>query len=510
MDSEKINVTEIDTVFIRLETEKGIAKELSQYFTFDVPNHKYMPAYRNKFWDGKIRLFGLHNHLIYRGLLEYVKKFAHDRNYQISGFEEKTSTIDREILCQFIENHIDPRLSEKSVKLHRYQIDAIKHALEKKRCLLLSPTGSGKSMIIYGLLRYYLKVIPPEKKILIIVPTTGLVQQMISDFSEYSGGTPWKASLHCHGIHSGRSKETAKRVVVTTWQSVFREPKEWFDSFSVVFGDECHQYKSNSLVKIMTKLKHCPYRIGTTGTLDGLQVHRLIIEGLFGKTYKVTSTKDLIDNQILSQLNIECLMIKHSDKDKNKLKRRTYQEEIEWIVTDPDRNKFITDLAQKLKGNTLILFNYVEKQGKPLMELLKNSDKEVHFIYGKTETELREEIRRVVDSSSNSILVASYGTTSTGINIRNIHNIIFASPSKSCIRVLQSIGRGLRKSETKQDVTVYDISDDLIYKKYKNHTFRHLEERMRIYKKERFHFKITSVSLERNRDGGRIPPIENE
>jgi superfamily II DNA or RNA helicase len=510
MDSEKINVVDVDSVYVRIDTEKGLAKELSQYFTFDVPNHKYMPAYRNKFWDGKIRLFGLHNHLIYRGLLDYVKKFAIDRNYEITGFEEKTSTVKREVLCQFIENHLDPRLSGEKIKLRDYQINAIQHAIEQKRCLLLSPTGSGKSMIIYALLRYYLKVIPPEKKILIIVPTTGLVQQMISDFSEYSGGTSWKASLHCHGIHSGKSKETAKRVVVTTWQSVFREPKEWFDSFAAVFGDECHQYKSNSLVKIMTKLKNCPYRIGTTGTLDGLQVHRLIIEGLFGKTYKVISTKDLIDNQVLSELNIECLMIKHSEQDKNKLKRRTYQEEIEWIVTDPRRNKFISNLAEKLSGNTLILFNYVEKQGKPLYNLLKDSGKNIHFIYGKTETETREEIRHIVDRSENSIMVASYGTTSTGINIRNIHNIIFASPSKSCIRVLQSIGRGLRKSDTKENVTIYDISDDLIYKKYKNHTFRHLEERMRIYKKERFNFKLTSVTLERNQDGGTIPPTETE
>lgn len=510
MDNEKINVTEIDSVYIRLDTEKGLAKELSQYFTFDVPNHKYMPAYRNKFWDGKIRLFGLHNHLIYRGLLDYVKKFANDRNYEISGFEEKTSSVKREVLCQFIENHLDPRLSGKPVKLHDYQINAIQHAIEQKRCLLLSPTGSGKSMIIYALLRYYLKVIPPEKKILIIVPTTGLVQQMISDFSEYSGGTSWKASLHCHGIHSGKSKETAKRVVVTTWQSVFREPKEWFDSFAVVFGDECHQYKSNSLVKIMTKLRSCPYRIGTTGTLDGLQVHRLIIEGLFGKTYKVITTKDLIDDGILSKLDIECLMVKHSDFDRNKLKRRTYQEEIEWIVTNQKRNQFIAQLAQSLQGNTLILFNYVSKQGLPLFSMINDSSKEKHFISGKTETEAREQIRKVVDKSTNSIMVASYGTTSTGINIRNIHNIIFASPSKSCIRVLQSIGRGLRKSETKQNVKIYDISDDLIYRKYKNHTFRHLEERMRIYKKERFNFKLTSVTLERNHDGGTIPPIETE
>lgn len=507
MVNETINVIQIDSVFIRLETEKGVAKELSQYFTFDVPNHKYMPAFRNRYWDGKIRLFNTHKHLIYRGLLEYVKKFATDRNYTITGFEEKASEVKRETLCKFIKNHIDPKLKGESIDPHDYQVDAIKHAIEQKRCLLLSPTGSGKSMIIYALLRYYLEVIPKEKKILIVVPTTGLVQQMLSDFSEYSSGTSWRADRHCHGIYSGRSKDTAKRVVITTWQSVFREPKEWFDSFAAVFGDECHQYKSDSLVKIMTKLKNCDYRIGTTGTLDGLQVHRLIIEGLFGKTYNVTTTKELIDRNILSELSINCLMIRHSDKDKNRLKRTTYQEEMEWIVTDERRNRFIADLSFRLKGNTLILFNYVEKQGKSLFEMIKQSNKKTHFIYGGTDTEMREEIRKIVDKSDNSIMVASYGTTSTGINIKNIHNIIFASPSKSCIRVLQSIGRGLRKSETKQEVCVYDISDDLIHKKYKNHTFRHLEERMRIYKKERFNFKITSVTLERSQDGGN--PISN-
>jgi superfamily II DNA or RNA helicase len=324
---------------------------------------------------------------------------------------------------------------------------------------------------------------------------------MISDFAEYSKNTKWKADRNCHGIHAGKSKQTAKRVVISTWQSIFREHKDWFDQFSAVFGDECHQYRSQSLVALMTKLKDCPYRIGTTGTLDSVYVHKLIIEGLFGPVYKVTSTKDLIDKNILSELKVECLSINHSDTDRAALKRRTYQEEIEWIVTDERRNKFIVQLAEKLKGNTLILFNYVEKQGKPLFKMLEGSSKNIYFIYGKTETEMREQIRKIVDKDDNSIMVASYGTTSTGINIRNIHNIIFASPSKSVIRVLQSIGRGLRKSETKQNVVIYDISDDLRYKKYDNHTYRHLQERLRIYNKERFVHNLISINLRKDENG---------
>jgi superfamily II DNA or RNA helicase len=416
-------------------------------------------------------------------------------------FEEDNVTPQREHICKFLEEFVQPHIRDEKASIHDYQMNAIFHAVKRKRCLLLSPTGSGKSMIIYCLMRYYLETLPKDKKILIIVPTTGLVQQMISDFAEYSKNTKWKADRNCHGIHAGKSKQTAKRVVISTWQSIFREHKDWFDQFSAVFGDECHQYRSQSLVALMTKLKDCPYRIGTTGTLDSVYVHKLIIEGLFGPVYKVTSTKDLIDKNILSELKVECLCINHSDTDRAALKRRTYQEEIEWVVTDERRNKFIVQLAEKLKGNTLILFNYVEKQGKPLFKMLEGSSKNIYFIYGKTETEMREQIRKIVDKDDNSIMVASYGTTSTGINIRNIHNIIFASPSKSVIRVLQSIGRGLRKSETKENVVIYDISDDLRYKKYDNHTYRHLQERLRIYTKERFVHRLVSINLQGNVHG---------
>jgi superfamily II DNA or RNA helicase len=500
-NTESVKISELDSVFIRIDAEKSVMKEMSQFFSFEVPNHKYMPAYRNRVWNGRINLLNVHKHTIYRGLLGYVKKFCKDRNYSVSGFEEEESKIEREHLCKFLDEFVQPHIRGEKAKVHDYQIDAIFHAIKRKRCLLLSPTGSGKSMIIYCLMRYYLEILPKDKKILIIVPTTGLVQQMISDFAEYSKNTKWRADKNCHGIHAGRSKETAKRVVISTWQSIFREPKEWFDQFSVVFGDECHQYRSQSLVGLMTKLKNCPYRVGTTGTLDSVHVHKLIIEGLLGPVYKVTSTKDLIDKNILSELKVECLSINHSDTDRAALKRRTYQEEIEWIVTDERRNKFIVQLAEKLKGNTLILFNYVEKQGKPLFKMLERSNKNIYFIYGKTETEMREQIRKIVDKDYNSIMVASYGTTSTGINIRNIHNIIFASPSKSVIRVLQSIGRGLRKSETKENVVIYDISDDLRYKKYNNHTYNHLQERLRIYTKERFSHRLVSITLEESQNG---------
>jgi len=477
-----IRIVEIDSVYLRIECERGIAKELSSYFTFRVPNFQYTPAFKNRLWDGKIRLFNMINGYLYRGLLDHLLLFFRERNYSAEYYPKYNNNIPSDKELEVFINDLPLYSNTKEIQLHDHQQLAIKQALTNKRILLLSPTGSGKSLIIYCLLQYLLSRIPSDKKILIIVPNTGLVAQMLHDFRDYSGSSenPY------HAIYSGQSKETTKKIVVSTWQSLYKEPEAYFSQFGAVFGDECHLFKAKSLTSIMTKLKDCPYRIGTTGTLDGTDTHRLVIEGLFGGVFSVTTTKELIDSDLLSKLKIECLILQYSLKDIEQIKKAKYQEEIDWLISNDKRNKFISGLAKSTKGNTLVLFNYVEKHGIPLFESLKSSDKKVYLIYGGTDIEDREKIRQILNSEENCILVASYGTCSTGINIKNIKNIIFSSPSKSVIRILQSIGRGLRKAENKNEVTVYDIGDDLHWKRYRNHALRHLDERILIYNREKF------------------------
>ena len=480
-----IKIKQIDSVYIEIECDKGIAKELSSFFTFRVPNSEYNPAFRKKRWDGKIRLFNILTHRIYAGLLSYVLSFASDRGYKV----EYDSTLAK-----------DPDLLEpptvysggKVITPHDYQIQAVNHALQNRRTLLISPTGSGKSLIIYLIMLELLQKI--NKKILIVVPTTGLVTQLKSDFEDYANTKA--ISKHIHLVYGGQEKHTDARVIISTWQSLYDQPEDYFAQFDAIIGDESHLFKAKSLTKIMTKLKKCEYRIGTTGTLDGTQVHRLVLEGLFGPVFQVTSTKELIDKEVLAQLNIECLLLNYPESEKKEIKRAKYQEEIEWLVLNNKRNTFITNLANNIPGNVLVLFNFVEKHGIPLhQQISKQGKKEPYLICGKTDVEERELIRKIVDKSNNSVLVASYGTCSTGINIKNIHAIIFASPSKSVIRVLQSIGRGLRKSATKDKVTVFDLGDDLSWGKYRNHALRHLDERTIIYTNEEFTFKKTKINL---------------
>ena len=505
-----ISATCFNTVHARIMCEPGVAREIQEYFTFEVPNAKFTPAYKNKYWDGKIRLFSPFNGLLYIGLLDYLAEFAKERNYTLQldrEFTQKPPQVTPEQITEFL-SELKLHAHGKTITPHPHQLDAINAAINRERALLLSPTASGKSLIIYALLRWYQNIIPPDRKILIVVPTISLVSQMKSDFADYAKNTDWDAEENCHTIFGGQQKMDNRQIVISTWQSIYELPKSYFDQFEVVVGDEAHLFKAQSLTSIMTKLTKCPYRIALTGTLDGTKTNKLAIEGLFGTTLKVTSTKDLIDSNLLSTISIDCIVLNYPPEVCKTLKEASYQEELEFLVGNAARNKFIAKLAASTKGNTLVLFQFVEKHGKPLYEMIRKmapiviENRKVFFVHGETEADYRESVRQITESEDNAIIVASYGTFSTGINIRSLKNIIFASPSKSRIRVLQSIGRQLRKSEKKDKACLYDISDDLRWKTRKNHTLKHFVERVKIYTEEGFPYRMIKLPL--------VKPTTNE
>jgi superfamily II DNA or RNA helicase len=324
---------------------------------------------------------------------------------------------------------------------------------------------------------------------------------MYADFDDYSKKSNWSAHKNCHKIHGGTTKLTDRQIVISTWQSIHKLPRAWFDNFEVVIGDEAHLFKSQSLTTIMNKLIDCPYRIALTGTLDGTKIHKLCIEGLFGPVNKVVSTKQLMERDLLTSLKIECILLKYPQEIRESLRGLDYQNEIDWLVNCERRNFLISKLASSMKGNTLVLFQYVEKHGKPLHEMIQKmapitiENRKVFFVAGETDVEDREQIRRIVENEKDAIIVASYGTFSTGINIKSLKNLVFASPSKSRIRILQSIGRQLRKSETKDIARLYDIADDLHWEDEANYTFKHFMSRLKLYDEEGFPYKIVKLPV---------------
>jgi len=483
-----VNISIVNESFIRIRCDRGISQELSDVFTFLVPGYQFTPKFKNKLWDGKIRLLDTRTGLLHRGLLHYVISFCKERSYGL--------TLDP--VLELKDNYSLQEGTEFSSTLglpfvaRDYQISAFVHAIRNKRMLILSPTASGKSLIIYLMLRYFQE--NGLKKGLLIVPTTSLVHQMYSDFESYG----YDSEKNCHMVYAGKERVSDSFLTISTWQSLYTQDAEFFTDFDFVFGDESHLFKAKSLTSILNHCVKAQYRIGLTGTLDGTNTHKMVLEGLFGPVYKTITTKELIDNKSLASFKIKCLTLKYPMETCKRVNNWEYQDEIDFIVSNPARNAFIKNLVLSLKGNTLVLFNLVDKHGKVLYNLLQGSisdDRHLFFVHGGVGVDEREEVRRITETESNAIITASYGTFSTGINIRNLHNIIFASPSKSRIRNLQSIGRVLRLGANKEQATLYDISDDLRTGKKPNITLQHFIERLKIYDEEKFSYKLYGIDL---------------
>ena len=482
-------ISKSNEVFLKIKTEPHIEYELRDHFKFEVPGAKFMPQYRGRNWNGEIHLYDMRSKQIYVGLLDKIVNFCEQYGYSYkfedNKFYGQPFEVNDMISYEGVKDYMQ------SICTHSprdYQIEGVYDALRHNRKLLISPTASGKSLMIYSIVRYYES---KGQKILLVVPTTSLVEQMYKDFEDYG----WDAASYCHKIYSGKEKTNEFPVTITTWQSVYKLDRSFFEDYGVIIGDEAHLFKSKSLIEIMTKLHHAKYRFGFTGTLDGTQTHKWVLEGLFGPSYKVTRTDELMQQGHLSQLDIQCLVLKHPPQ-----KFETYEDEIQYLISHEQRNKFITNLTLDLKGNSLLLFSRVEAHGAVLFDLIntnKRGDRKVFFIHGGVDTEERELVREITERENSAIIVASYGTFSTGINIRNLHNVIFASPSKSRVRNLQSIGRVLRKGKNKTKAVLYDISDDCTCNSRKNYTLNHLIERIKIYNEENFNYEIITIQLKK-------------
>lgn len=480
-------VSKKNEAFVQITCDDAVSQELSEYFAFFVPGYKFQPLFKSGVWDGRVRLFDRRYATLPFGLCAHLQKFATDRQYAI--------LYDDAVLLTTNFSIAEAQAFADSLKLpvvpHDYQIEAFAKAIRNRRILIVSPTASGKSLIMYMLVR---QLHMNHLKGIIIVGTTSLVEQLYGDFRDYG----WNVEKFVHRMYAGKEKKADHFLTISTWQSLIKQDPDYLKQFDFVLGDEAHQHKAKSLTTILGNLTNADVRVGTTGTLDGTKTNQLVLEGHFGPVFAPVTTKQLMDDGKLAQLKIKCLVLKYPEAICQSLRKSTYQEEYEAVVHYPPRAKFIRNLALSLEGNTLILFQLVKKHGKPMFEGIRDgavNGRSVFFVHGGTETMDREEIRRITELSNNAIIVASYGTFSTGINIKNLHNVIFAAPSKSRIRNLQSIGRGLRKAEGKTHVTLFDIVDDLRIGKRENFLLTHFIHRATIYNTEKFPFKQYLIDL---------------
>ena len=490
-----ITIEKLNEVHLLVRCDDSIAQELSDHFKFRVEGYQFVPSYKAKIWDGYVRLFDLHRKTLYVGLYDFLLKFAKKHDYEVKTVDP--IVIDNNHTMTEIHEYVkslDLYGHGKPIVIRDYQIDAIHNAINNNRAILLAPTGSGKSAILYSISRWHIEL---DRKILILTPTTLLVEQLYNDFADYSSNNGWSVEDHCQKLYSGFTREFSKHVMISTWQSIHRQPKAWFEQFDVILCDECHLAQAKSLVSILEKTVNMKYKVGTTGTLDNKKLNSLVLQGIFGPIHKVTTSKDLMDAGTLAKLNIICIVLKYADEIRKANKDMKYQQEIDFIVSNLKRNQFIKNLALNTKGNTLVLFQYI-RHGTVLNDLIRNAahgDRKIFFVHGGTEVEDREAIRHITELESDAIIIGSVGTLSTGANIPSLENVIFASPSKSKIRNLQSVGRGLRTKDGKTECKLYDISDNLSWKNSKNYTLLHFAERLKTYSEENFDYKICEITI---------------
>jgi superfamily II DNA or RNA helicase len=507
--SETVHISKVDETYIKIEASLGVLQELSALFTFEVPNSRFFPAVKARLWDGRMRLLNLGGpRTLYSGLHSYVRDYALQEGYECIYADPLDSEIEfsvHEARRMFDALKLSTVIDgvRKSIEVREHQERAIIQAIQARRSLLLSPTSSGKSLIIYCLLRYYLAT--TRGKILVIVPSVSLVKQLHDDFADYSSLDPrWKAEEHCHMLYQGQEKQTHKRVVISTWQSIYKQQKTYFEQFNTVFGDEVHLFASKEISNLMSKLTKAKFRHGTTGTLTDSKTNEMVLEGLFGRVFKTITTRELMDKGTVASLMIKCLQLGYTAEDRKLIKKALYKDEMDFLVAHQGRNKFIRNLALSLKGNVLILFQFVDKHGKILDRMISernNQGRKTFFVCGETDADTRNGVRKIVESETDAIITASYGVFSTGVSIRNINYVIFASPTKSKIRVLQSVGRGLRVSDRKNSVVLFDVADDLTtYTKkgttsWENYSLQHFLERINFYNAEEFDYKLYKIDL---------------
>ena len=502
---EEIRIKPENYTFMRVGADAGVRLELQEHFSFFAPNYKWHPKFKSRIWDGKLRLFNPSRSLLHLGLFWELFKFCEERNYKIIFdtdeqygsvkdifAEDDVSKEDVEILDS-IPSKYDPR---------DYQMNAILWGLKKKRGVIKSPTGSGKSLLLYFLSMWFLQK-QKDQSVLVIVPTTSLVEQMEGDFKTYSKGLLPDSMIE--KIYSGQNRNPEARITISTWQSLYnidgRDAEQFYSRFGLVLHDEVHLGTAKCIAAVSERCFEAKYKFGFSGSLKDTTLSKLQLKGLYGETFSAITTNELQKRKQLADLKINCLVLKYPDSVKKSFinGKPDYQKEVSFILESDNRNKFIARLSLDQKKNTLVLFNYVEKHGKPLFKTLQDLNQEenrkIFFVSGSTDVDNRESIRQIVETEENAIICASSGTFSTGINIVNIHNIIFAFSTKSQIRVIQSIGRALRVGEGKTSATLFDIIDDISWKSRTNYGVKHATQRMEYYAEEKFKYKTTMIDF---------------
>lgn len=485
-------------------------KQLQMSFRKRVKNWRFNPQVKRKLWDGYISYIDSAGRIpvgLWHELTEVCKEHGFAVNFE--NFDLFRSPYTKEEYLSWIEatsffdkngNKIEPR---------DYQINSVWLILKYKLSISEIATSAGKTLIMYMVLAF-LRHKGLLNKMLIIVPNISLIIQTYEDFQDYSNKD---TTLNIQMISGQTDKELKSdtHVVIGTFQSLVKQGNQFFESFDVVCVDEAHFTQAKSVKETLAKCKNVVYRFGLSGTLEKDDfAERLTLQAFLGPLINKVSAEFLFQNKYATPVQVKVIKLDYLDEDtKDKLqqirKRRNSIDgakildiERKLVIESDIRLKYICNLVNKTTKNTLVLFHNVKADyGKRIQERIIeiSKDKDVFYVDGDTDVEKREYYKQSLEFGENKVLIASFGTFSTGISVKNIHNIVFAESFKSDKIIRQSIGRGMRLHSTKEKTNIIDIVDDFSYNGDKNFLMRHMEKRLEIYETQGFPFKIYDVKL---------------
>lgn len=450
-------------------------------------------------WDGTVRMFNKKNGTFPSGLLSMMLKLCRDYEDKVDIeplLKNLVRDISREDIQEWVDN-LNVSSGGNPIKPYDYQVEALYYSVKYTRYLALAATSAGKSLMQYMKARFWLDMMADEAKILIVVPTLQLTQQLYKDFKDYSQLNGWDTDAYVHVAGDGVSPYTRKRIVICTWQTLKNQDREFFQPFNFLMGDEAHTFSSESLDYISSSCINCWQRVGLTGTLRRNDPnHKIRVCKIFGDSKRLVTTKQLQDRGLATKTVVNMIVMSYPTEQRRKWRNDcTLEKETKIICGYEPRNKILVNLGRKLKGNSLFLFNNIETHLEVVKEEMIKAGLKPFVIHGDISVEEREEIKRYMETHDDVILLASYGTTSTGISIKKLHNLVFAFPSKSNIRIQQSIGRMLRIHDSKDIAFIYDLIDEMKFDGRRNRTMEWAAERLDIYREEGQTIKTIKVDI---------------
>lgn len=495
-----LQIVKVNEVRMRIIADMSIREELNDYFKFEDPNYTPNPFSK---WDGIVRLFTKSSGLIDIGLLFEVFKFCKQNQYtlELDPALKYIQDVPDEEIHDFI-NSLNPKIrTEKHeyipAETRDYQFDTIAIAMRQARCVCELATSAGKSFILYVMARYYRQrreALESPLRTLIVVPSIHLVTQLYDNFEEYAYGNEWKPVVHTQLIFEGATKDISKPIVISTWQGIQDQPKEWFHQFGDIIVDEVHTSKSEKLSYILNNCIYADQRLGVTGTLANTKVAGLQVVSHFGAYYKIITARDLINLGYATDIKVKMLELKHAVSDTVGLDG-DYNKEIEYLISHQSRNELIAKLALGLKGNVAIMFERIDAHMMVVYDMLSAVKKNVFVINGEVKIEVRRQIQKAMEAGEDITLLASYGTMQQGVSIKKLHHLVLAHPSKSYIRVIQTLGRLMRQHSSKEVAWIWDLVDNASYNASRNHALRHSHERYKFYLTERHPVEFMKVAL---------------